>query len=1208
MSDPGLRIANRYVLERPLGSGRGGSVFAATDTHAGTTVALKLLTPGAAARADGLDLERAGLRGLVHPHVVRILDAGSDGERSYVVSEFVAGGSLAARPLPLAAAWHAPFAEQMLEALAFLHGHGILHGDVKTENILVASDAPPHFKLADFGLAQRSAQALAGVRGSPAFMAPEVIRGEPADARSDLYALGVTLYECVFGELPFSSNAVRDILLRHLTEVPRRLASPGDLAPRLVALLRALLAKEPAARPAEARDALALWRGEEAALPRFVPARLGVLLGREEQMAHLEAARAGDDVAAIAIGGPPGIGKTRLLQEFALQSALRGAAVWWWTPRALHGGAAPETSAPGTPPAPAVAKLEMTPTLAAATESSIFPTFSAAAGHAAHDLAARRAAQTLAALGGGAWLLLVDDVDDAPQWFQNEVGFLLRSAAGDAAAERLVCIAGRQKAAEFTHEALAAGGFEAAPPIELIAWPAIEVAQASAALFGARQVQADLVTALVSATGGVPSEVESACQRLVEKKLLRRASDGALTLAAGTSVAGLVAPQGARVAAQLARCTAAQHEVLRTLALTSAPVPADLLAACDAALPAELPALQRSGLVTRSPAEFAPRFALAHAGIRAQLLEAMPATERRSQHDRLASVLERDPSATPDEDADVHRAHGSDLAAARRAVERLTQRSLAAVHPEVLLEACTALLELWPAGVGAEARAAIELEQLDLQLQVGDYDAVRTHVDAALAGGGEAAHQEQLRNRAVAAMLARGEIDAALEALGDASAASAEGPHGALPATPEAPETALLRARALWQRGENEASLAISEPLAASLVDHGPLWETALEIAARARRDLGDFVGASKLARLALDSIAADDPARHRSTLLNVLGLLEFYQGRIPEAEQLCRRAYVAALEARDRFEIVRTLNALAAVTGECGRYRESREYLRQALDLSRALGQTESVSYILSNMSRLATTLARYAEAFEHVDAALQFTGSRGLRALWSGALIERGELLATLGAAAECEQVLAQVLPMSLTALDEVHIALTRAGLALDHPDVEAARGHLMRAREQLESLAADDELVCLMLLESRLHALRGEREVAVRLATEAAHRAHELRLLVPRVQAHVWLASLRVADDPDLAEALARGAAADAGEDLLESRWRAEQVLAKVALTRGDRAGELRHYDQCVQVLTAITADLPPAYADSYLGTPERQRLLDEVEQLRATREDA
>src|SRR5262245_40083296 len=177
----GDRIGGRYVVERSLGAGGGGDVFLCRDDVNRARVAVKLLQ---AHDRDPLGIERAGLLSVDHPRLVRMLHSGAHAGAGFVVSELVEGGSLADVAKPLEPQQLHELAAQMLDGLAFLHGLGILHGDVKTENIFVVSLDPPQFKLGDFGLASRLKDLTpGGFRGSLYFTAPEAIRGEPLDER-----------------------------------------------------------------------------------------------------------------------------------------------------------------------------------------------------------------------------------------------------------------------------------------------------------------------------------------------------------------------------------------------------------------------------------------------------------------------------------------------------------------------------------------------------------------------------------------------------------------------------------------------------------------------------------------------------------------------------------------------------------------------------------------------------------------------------------------------------------------------------------------------------------------------------------------------------------------------------------------------------------------------------------------------------------------
>lgn len=240
----------RYVLEEELGRGSMGTVYRATRDD-GAVVALKLAAPELA--ADEIYRRRFEREGriaasLSHPHVVEVLEAGEEAGRPFLVSRLVDGRTLAER---IDADGVLPDAEvvrvvsEVASALDALHERELLHRDVKPANVLLAAGGGA--ALADFGLARGAADTVltqAGrVSGTVDYLAPEVIRGAPATAASDVYALGCLAYECVAGAAPFAGRTVADAILAHLEVEPSPLASP------LSAAVLQALAKDPAARP-----------------------------------------------------------------------------------------------------------------------------------------------------------------------------------------------------------------------------------------------------------------------------------------------------------------------------------------------------------------------------------------------------------------------------------------------------------------------------------------------------------------------------------------------------------------------------------------------------------------------------------------------------------------------------------------------------------------------------------------------------------------------------------------------------------------------------------------------------------------------------------------------------------------------------------------------------------------------------------------------
>lgn len=277
---PGAQLAGRRI-ERLLGRGGLGSVYLGREAS-GCEVALKVIDLGAGA---GPELRRlfgreVGLsRQLNHPGIVRILDAGEEGDLAFIVMELVAGGDLDhrrlhGRSLPARQAVH--IAAQVAHALAHAHERGIVHRDVKPANILV-DDATDQVKLADFGLArladmQRSRTGV--LAGTPAYMSPEQLTEAAQDGRADLYSLGVVLFQLLTGHLPHEAPSLGALLRRVSREVAPPLQQWWPQAPPVLSdLVAALLERERERRPPDAATLAARLEALLDAMPVDAPPR-----------------------------------------------------------------------------------------------------------------------------------------------------------------------------------------------------------------------------------------------------------------------------------------------------------------------------------------------------------------------------------------------------------------------------------------------------------------------------------------------------------------------------------------------------------------------------------------------------------------------------------------------------------------------------------------------------------------------------------------------------------------------------------------------------------------------------------------------------------------------------------------------------------------------------------------------------------------------
>ena len=264
---PGSKLG-RFEIASVLGQGAMGVVYLANDPEIERPVAIKTVRPEAmrgesAAEIEARFLKEAKLAGrLQHPSIVTIYDVGRDRDVCFIAMEYVDGKPLtrylsAADTLPLAG--KIGIIRQVADALAHAHERGVLHRDIKPGNILIAKDG--RVKVTDFGIGKFTAAATSDLTrtgqmiGSPAYMSPEQIRGEKVDSRSDLFSLGVVLYELLTGVRPFPGDSITTLVYQILHTEPR---DPRELKADLPASTRevmaCLLAKQPAKRPAGARE------------------------------------------------------------------------------------------------------------------------------------------------------------------------------------------------------------------------------------------------------------------------------------------------------------------------------------------------------------------------------------------------------------------------------------------------------------------------------------------------------------------------------------------------------------------------------------------------------------------------------------------------------------------------------------------------------------------------------------------------------------------------------------------------------------------------------------------------------------------------------------------------------------------------------------------------------------------------------------------
>ena len=272
----GQTLKDRYTITARLGKGAMGTVYRAADAQTGQDVVLKVISSELALDPSMLErFKREGeaLRQLKHPNIVGFLDAFEHDEHYVIVMEYIPSGSLydliKTGPLPIERA--SQIALDLCDALIRAHRLNIIHRDIKPDNVLMDEDGTP--KLADFGVArliEGTRMTRTGTKvGTPYYMAPEAWKGETIDAQSDIWSLGVLMYEMLAGKVPFDGDTEFAVMTRVCTTPPPELKKlRADVSPGLVKIITRMLTREKDRRYQTAREvAVDLERGEPATTP-----------------------------------------------------------------------------------------------------------------------------------------------------------------------------------------------------------------------------------------------------------------------------------------------------------------------------------------------------------------------------------------------------------------------------------------------------------------------------------------------------------------------------------------------------------------------------------------------------------------------------------------------------------------------------------------------------------------------------------------------------------------------------------------------------------------------------------------------------------------------------------------------------------------------------------------------------------------------------
>jgi Nif-specific regulatory protein len=1089
-------------------------------SHPEGPIALKVaLNPGTAEDLAQFRHEVRLLTEVRHPNVVQVYDFGIlPGDFPFLTMELLEPADLAAE---LARGGWPLFYEIAIQAasgLAHIHRHGVLHLDLKPDNLglvrAAAAGGELQLKILDFGLSQSLHGPLdRRIRGTLAYAAPEMLLQDAYDQRADLYSLGMTFLELATGALPSAGDELAAMRFHLEAPVPDPLSLRPDLPKELAAILTRLLQRDPGQRfPSAGKLAAELARaaGRQLAAAELWPTE-GTLLasrmvGRGEALDGLRqdlAAAARGEGRLVLIEGAEGMGKSRLLREFRLLAALGGATVG-------IGRSRPGLAEPLRPLLEAFDAVGFDAQLEGAKECW---------GEAQdryrlyQKIAARLAERTSS---GPPLVIAVEDVHLA----EREVAELLAYLAAEVAGRRLLLIATREGAPSGTAVPAPAGEpaegessdpLQAASDARRIVLGRLDLAETTAlvdAALGTEQLPLQLHEWLQQRSKGTPGRVAPLLRRLIAERILRfRDGEWKPSLGALGKLGGLATAAEVTRAEPAASLAVAERDALAAAAIIGEPwtLPefTELLAVDADQAYDLLRTLVAEGFLDAWPDAQGTRYSFHDAAARAERYAALDGRRRESLHARFAARLKR------------LQAGGAEVAAGLLA-EHLWRGGRRRESLPHLLQAADALA----AAHGYREAAALYARAAEVAEEAAEPATAwraRTAQADSLSAAGQYARAIKLYREAVTG-----------------------GPDRRLEDRRTRARLWLKAGRLHQQLGQHEGALEAFEAglgLVAEAADpelevdllHGKAW---------ALTDRGDAEAGFAAARAALRQAGRQRLEAQRANLLNSLGLFFYTRGDWRRAGRLVRRGLAVAERVADERQVVKLRNNLGNVlwkTGDYGgaiaRYRENltvceashdlwgqltalnnlgimncalgdwraaRGFLERSLDMKRRLGAREAEALARLNLGEVEEVLGDWPRARRHLDRVLKILVEHPEHTDRVEAVAQLAALARKRGAYAEAEALAGEALELAERTGDRdllSHCHYHRGLVDRDRENWAAAKAHLETALEMAIAADTREALARLYHALADLAIRRGEPTAAVGHAAEAMRWARQL-----------------------------------------------------------------------------------------------------------------
>jgi signal transduction histidine kinase/tetratricopeptide (TPR) repeat protein len=1215
------RPAERYKLLERLGAGGIGVVHRALDRATGREVAMKVMPRPRG--GTNLRDEFVALARLRHRNVVSVLDYGlTNTGQEYFTMELVLGPPLAEAAAvegavtPEAMGWRTFFAlmDGVLDALALVHARGMIHADIKPTNILIdgavlATEPAAAARLADFGLAAAiDDPAARAARGTIAYAAPEAWAGR-ADMRSDLYSLGVVMYELVTGDRPFSGTSAREVLTAQQRGAPRdpRRDHP-ELPAALAELIVSLCDPAPGARPQSADevrtrlDEVARASGVAAVTApvtsdHAAPAVFGgPMIGRDRELADLERgwrdARANRG-GAVLVTGEEGMGTSRLVAELALRVQLDGGTVHRASAAAGGGPwAGLDTLARALIATSGERWLADDSSRGAALRRALAPLVADRSDPEAEGTGTRWAAAealsdlAVVAASEHATVLVVDDVHAASTQVADALAYLARAAPE---ASLLVVLAGRAGGGALV-ERLATAVKSSARGLHIHVPPLDRslITQLAATAIGA-DLAARVADDLHRATGGNPGHALRALGAMV--------TDGQIHRARGAWVADrdLVVPMPPNALdaarARVAQLTPSSRAVLTAAAALPESFDREVVSAAlgHAAAPTDAPGQTADGGPPSSPT-WSPLTAASDlarvadpAGtdtVDAALAEAV-----------AARILHADPTAG------TFRFAHAELAASLGAELTISERRSVAVRAAENLEERRSGGEHVPPARLARIHLAAGEAELGLQW-------VDTAIESATAAG-------DTRGALALAIDAfpfagEGRVAALAERIGDLASAVSDSTLAlhhyelAFGLTPAGPTGAASKVRLALAIAEIQRRRGASDTALATLMQAlaTARSERLVNAEARCHQRIGwvlmyasDYKAATEHAMAGLAIARANDDRRAAAELARLAAAIAIYQADTRRALALLDEALRDADLAGDQRLRAGVLHEIGRAAIHAGEYQRAIDALGQAVSCADATGDVEQRSRSLNNLGAANYHVGDWPSARLAWERFRRLCERMGDQSELQGALNNLGWLYRELGMLADARASLDRAAEVGLVT-GNAHVTAivlaNRGELEMREGDLAGARERYERALAEFQRLGNREDIIETRRRLAELELAVGRIDDALSRALEVAREARDAGVRIEEGILHrVAAAALRLQGDLESARwFLAKGREILAG---LGSRYE----LGKVALEEAAIARAAGQNEECEARLVEAEAVFAQLGARDFLERVRAER---------------